>query len=344
MTTTVDTPARTSGRGWASWWARVTSRSWFGFVVRLLRMATTLWAISLATFGMTALLKGDAAETILGQTADPQALDALRAELHLDDPFWQRYFTWLGNAVQGDFGLSYTQAEPVSTLIGRALPVTLELIVLSMIVSLALAIPLGVLTAARPNNVFSRMVRVGSYALLSVPPFVIGVALVVVFALQRQLFPPAGWVPFSTDPLENLRFAALPVATLALAQVAILTQVLRGDMTSTLDQDFVSFADSKGLPARRVLFVHAFRPASFSLFTLAGAQFGYLVGGTVIVEVLFNLPGLGTAMTTAIAQRDLVTVQGITLFMAAAFVIVNFVVDSLYALIDPRLRIRHAAH
>ncbi len=312
-------------------------------LARLVRTLSTLFAVSLATFSLTSLLKGDAAQTILGPQADPSALAALRQQMHLNGPFYSRFFSWLGDAVRGNLGVSYTQDEPVSRLIWNALPVTLELVFLSLFVSLVIAIPLGVLSAYRPRNILSRLVRVLSYGLLSIPPFVIGVVLVTVFALEHHLFPAAGWRPLTQDPFGNLRSVVLPVATLSLGQIAIFTQVLRGDMTNTLDQDFVAFADAKGLAPRRILFAHAFRPSSFSLFTLAGATLGYLIGGTVIVEVLFNLPGLGTLLTQSIAQRDLITVQGVTLFIAAAFVLTNFVVDALYGVLDPRIRMRNGS-
>ena len=175
------------------------------------------------------------------------------------------------------------------------------------------------------------------------PSFVIGIMLILVFAIKLGWLPASGWVAFSDDPVENLKRVILPAFTLALPQIAVFSRLLRGDMMATLDQDFVSFADSKGLSTRRILLGHAFRPSSFTLLTLAGTSIGYLMGGTVIVETMFNLPGMGTLVTTAISQRDLVTVQGVTLFVATAFVVINFVVDLMYAVLDPRIRRGHGA-
>jgi len=181
-----------------------------------------------------------------------------------------------------------------------------------------------------------------TYAILSVPSFVIGIVLILVVSINWNRLPASGWVPLSESITQNLRRVILPAVTLAMPQIAVLSRLLRGDMMVTLDQDFVSFADSKGLSTRRILFGHAFRPSSFSLLTLAGTSVGYLMGGTLIVESLFNLPGMGSLALASINSRDLVTVQGVTLFVACSFVIINFLVDLLYAVVDPRIRRNHS--
>jgi peptide/nickel transport system permease protein len=311
---------------------------------RLLRMISTLFAVSFLTFLLTSLLPGDPALAILGpEGVTPEAIARIHRDLRLNDPFPLRYVRWLGDALTGNLGQSYTLTRNVSDLVWSRLPVTMELVGLSLLISMVVSIPLGIFSAYKPKSLLSRLVGLGSYAMLSVPTFVVGIVLVYVFAVQRNVLPASGWVPLSESISENLKRVLLPAVSLALGQIAIFARLLRGDMIATLDQDFVSFADSKGLSTRRILFGHAFRPSSFSLLTLAGTQVGYLMGGTVIIETLFNLPGMGTLVTTAINQRDLVTVQGVTLFVATSFVIINFLVDMLYSVLDPRIRRGHGA-
>lgn len=306
---------------------------------RLARLVATVMAVSFLTFMLTSLLPGDPSYVILGaEGVTPESLARVHRELHLDDPLPLRFVRWAGNALHGNLGKANVTQLPVSHLIAQRLPVTLELIAMAIVIALVISIPVGIFTAYRPKNPVARVISFISYLLLSVPSFVVGLGLILLFAIHWALLPAAGWIALSDDPMQNLKSAILPALALALPQVAVFSRILRGDMVATLDQDFVSFADSKGLSARRILLGHAFRPSSFSLLTLAGTSVGYLMGGTVIVETLFNLPGLGTLLVNAISQRDLFTVQGVTLFVAIAFVVVNFVVDMLYAVLDPRIR------
>jgi len=294
---------------------------------KVLRLALTLFAVSVFTFLLTSLLPGDPAVTILGANGvTPEALNAIHKDLGLDKPLVSRYASWLGNVLHGDLGTSYSLDRSVASQINSHLPVTLEIIGLAIVIALVVAIPLGVFTAYKASSAADRVISLITFALLSIPTFVIGIVLILVFAVHLDLLPPAGWVGLSEDPVENLRRA-----------------ILRGDMRTTLDQDFVAFADAKGLSMRRVLLGHALRPSSFSLVTLVGLSVGFLMGGTVVVETMFNVPGIGSLLVNAIYQRDLVMVQGVTLFIAVAFVLVNFVVDILYSVLDPRIRRRRVA-
>jgi peptide/nickel transport system permease protein len=312
-----------------------------GKVVRLL---LTLFAVSVFTFLLTSLLPGDPAVTILGANGvTPEALAAIHKDLGLDKPLVSRYAGWLGDVLHGDLGTSYSLGRSVGSQITSHLPVTLEIIGLAILIALVVAIPLGVFSAYKASSVADRAISLVTFALLSVPTFVVGIVLILVFAIRLDVLPPSGWVGLSEDPAENLRRALLPALALALPQIAVYTRLLRGDMRSTLDEDFVAFADSKGLSRRRVLLGHALRPSSFSLVTLVGLSVGFLMGGTVVVETMFNVPGVGSLLVNAIYQRDLVMVQGVTLFIAVAFVLVNFVVDLLYSLLDPRIRRRRVA-
>lgn len=308
------------------------------------RLLSTLLAVSVLTFLLTSLLPGDPAVTILGADGvTAESLDAVHQQLGLDKPLPIRYVSWLGDVVRGDLGFSHSLNLSVGSQIKSHLAVTLELIVLAMLMGLLVAIPLGIYTAFKADGLIDRLSSLVTFTMLSVPTFVVGVFLILLFAVNSHVFPPSGWVPLTDDPFGNLRSAFLPAVALALPQVAVLSRLLRGDMLTTLDQDFVRFADAKGLSTGRILFAHALRPSSFSLVTVAGLQVGFLMGGTVIVESLFNLPGIGQLLVNAIYQRDLVMVQSVTLFVATAFVVVNFVVDLLYSVLDPRIRRGHVA-
>ena len=302
-------------------------------------LVTTLLAVSVVAFLLTSLLPGDPAVALLGQSGvTPQALAQVRHQLNLNDSLPHQYIIWLGHLFQGNLGYSLVQHQSVSSMLRTHLPITLELIFLSMVISLVLAIPIGILTAYRAGRPSDQIVSTLTFVGLAIPSFVVAVVLILVFAVDLRLVPASGWVALTANPLENLRSAILPSVALALPQVAVFARVLRSDLVTTLQQDFVWMARSKGLSTWRVLLVHAFRPSSLSLVTVAGLQIGFLLGGTVIVENLFSLPGIGQLLVTSISSRDLIVVQGITLFIAATFVIVNFAVDMLYASLDPRIR------
>lgn len=311
---------------------------------KLIGLVTTLLAVSVGAFLLTSLLPGDPAAAILGQSGvTPQALAAVRHELGLNEPLPLRYLHWLGHVLQGNLGFSFVQEQSVSSILRSHLPVTLELVVLATIMSIALAVPIGILSAYRAGRISDQVTSTLTFIGLAVPTFVVALVLVLILAVDVHVFPASGWVPLTADPVSNLRSAFLPAFSLALPQVAVLSRVLRSDMVTTLQQDFIWMAQAKGLRVRRILFVHAFKPSSLALVTLAGVQVGYLLGGTVIVENLFALPGIGQLMVTSILSRDLIVVQGVTLFIAASFVIVNFLVDVLYSSLDPRIRRDRAA-
>jgi peptide/nickel transport system permease protein len=306
---------------------------------KVVGLVATLLAVSFLTFMLTSLLPGDPAATILGESGvTKEALAAVRAELGLNHPLPYRYWLWLDHLVHGNLGFSYAKNTKVSSLLASHLPVTVEIIVLALIISLVVAVPIGVFTAYRPGRIADQIAAGTTFVLLAIPSFVMALLLILVFAVHLRVLPASGWVPLSQNPVKNLRSAFLPSVALALPQIAVFARILRGDMITTLREDFVALATAKGLSTPRVLFGHAFRPSSFSLVTVVGLQVGFLLGGTVIVETLFSLPGIGAMLIGAIESRDLITVQGLTLFIAAAFVLVNFSVDLLYSVLDPRIR------
>ena len=309
------------------------------FALRFGVLMAVLLAVSFLTFSMMSLLPGDPALQILGgDNADPERVATVRSELGLDDPFLVRYGDWLGGVVRGDFGRSYRTSQPVAEAIRERLPVTVEVGTLALLFALVASVPLGVLSAYRAGTRFDKAVSGISFGLLSVPSFMLAVFLMYVFAVRLRWLPASGWTRLTDDPLENLKSAVLPALSLAVAEAAVYTRLLRSDVLQTLQEDFLVLARMKGLPTWRILFGHALRPSSISLMTVIGVQLAALLGGTVIVEQVFALPGVGLLLINGIYQRDLLVVQGVVLVVASAFVIVNFLIDMLYTVVDPRIR------
>lgn len=306
---------------------------------KIVQLVTVLFLVSIGTFSLISLLPGDPAVAILGPDQPPEAYIALREELDLDGPFFERYFTWLGNALQGDLGTSLvTPYRSVSELVGGAFVVSFELAVLGLLIALVISIPLAMLSARRPGGLLDRTVSAITFGLLSVPSFVAGLLLIAVFVNQLHMFPRTQWVPLAQDPIGNLYHAALPAFIIALAEIPTFTRVLRGDLVSTLQEDFVLSARAKGMPAWRIMLFDAFRPSSYSLITIVGLVLASLIGSTVIVETLFSLPGMGSLIVGAAYNGNVTVIQGAVLVIAVCYVLINTAVDLLYSVIDPRIR------
>lgn len=305
-------------------------------------VAAVLLLVTMATTLLLNLTPGDPAYVILGEHASPQQVQQVHHDLGLDRPLPVRYLAWLGAIGHGDFGTSVRTRQPVLQAIAERLPVTGELAALALLLALLASIPLGIYTAYRADGIGDRLTGFGVSLFISSPAFLTGLFLSYFLALRLGILPVTGWTPFATNPFENLHHVLLPAITLALAEVAIFTRVLRADLIATLQEDFILAARAKGLPTRRILVRHALRPSSFSLVTLAGLSLGRLLGGAVIVETLFALPGVGQLLVQSIITKDLVLVQGIVAFVALAYVVINALVDALYAYLDPRVRMAHA--
>ena len=314
-----------------------------GFIARKLPyLVSVLIAVSLLTFLIVSLLPGDLAYVILGDQATPEKVTALRHEMGLDQPIWWRYLGWLGNVLEGDFGRSFRTGQTVLQAVAERLPVSFELILFAEIAALAIGIPLAIASAARSGSAFDRLVTGTAFSMLSVPAFLSAILLIYLFAVKLRWLPATGYVPFSEDPLGNLRCFALPALTLALGEWPVLMRVLRSDMIATLQEDYIAMARAKGLRRSRILLVHALKPSSLALITVTGINIGFLIGGAVIVEYIFALPGIGRLLLNSIYTRDLVILQGVVLFVAVGYVLMNFIVDMLYAVLDPRIRHGHA--
>ena len=315
----------------------------FGFLARrLFYLVPVLIAVSLLTFLIASLLPGDLAYVILGDQATPEKVEALRQDMGLDQPVWWRYFGWLGHVLQGDFGRSFRTGQTVLQAVAERLPVSFELMLLAEIGALAIGIPLAIACAVKSGSAFDRFMTGSAFGMLSVPTFLSAILLIYLFAVQLHWLPATGYVPFSEDPIGNLRCFVLPALTLALAEWPVLMRVLRSDLIATLQEDFIAMARAKGLKPSRILLLHALKPSSLTLVTVTGINIGRLIGGTVIVEQIFALPGIGRLLVGAITTRDLIILQGVVLVVAFGYVLMNFIVDMLYAVLDPRIRHGHA--
>ena len=309
---------------------------------RLLYLVPVLIAVSLLTFSIASLLPGDLAYVILGDQATPEKVAALRADMGLDQPILWRYLGWLGHVLQGDFGRSFRTGQTVLQAVAERLPISIELMLLAQLGALAIGVPVAIICAARSGGPFDRLMTGTAFGMLSVPTFLSAILLIYLFAVELRVLPATGYVPLAEDPLANLRFFVLPSLTLALAEWPGIMRVLRSDMIATLQEDYIALAKAKGLTPGRILLVHALKPSSLTLVTVTGINIGRLIGGAVIVETIFALPGIGRLLVSAISTRDLIILQGVVLLVAAGFVIMNFIVDTLYAVLDPRIRHGHA--
>lgn len=305
---------------------------------KFLRLLPVLFIVTFATFAMVRLLPGDPARSFLGPEAPEEQVEQLREDMGIDKSVLVAYGGWISGVAQGDLGESYRTGQSVTEALAQRIPVSFQLMVMAQVFALVVAIPMGVITAYWAGGVVDRIWSGLAFGTIAVPGFVLGLLLIYVFPVTLGWFKISGFVRFSDDPLGSINSTILPALTLGLLQVAIYSRLLRSDMIATLQEDFVTIARAKGLSTRRVLLGHALRPSSFSLLTLAGLNVGQLISGAVVVEFLFGLPGVGLLMVNSILGRDLQMLQGAMLFIVVAYVLLNVLVDALYAVLDPRIR------
>jgi peptide/nickel transport system permease protein len=304
---------------------------------RLLSAIPVIWGVTLLTFITLSALPGDAASALLGINATPAELRAFRIKLHLNEPFWTRYGHWLGGAVTGNLGNSFSGGQSVTSIIAQRLPVTLELVIYALIITLVVSVPVAVLCARRPRGIVDRLSMVLSMASISIAPFVLALLLVIVFAVDTSIFPAI----FSGAPglAGNLHDYTLPSIILALPLIGFYTRFLRGDLLEQMQsEDYVVTARAKGLSEWRILTRHALRNSFIGLLTIIGLNLATLIGATVIVEQIFSLPGIGYELLQAISNRNVPVVEGIVLVFGIAVVLANLVTDLLYSVLDPRIR------
>jgi peptide/nickel transport system permease protein len=309
---------------------------------RLGELLVVLVVVSFGTFWLLSLIKINPAVSILGEGRSPAEYEAVRQSLGLDDPVVLRYLRWLGGAFHGDLGTSIIPPQSnVLDRIGAALPVSVELAVLGLVMALLLSVPLAMWSAYHAGGRVDRIISAGTFGVLSVPSFLAGLLIIIVFVNELGLFPRTEWVRLGDGVGQNLYHAFLPALTIALAETAMFTRILRNDLITTLQEDFILASKAKGMSPRHILLNDALRPSSFSAVTLLGLSLGRLIGSTVIVEALFALPGMGSLVVGAANSGDYPMVQGAVLVIAVIYVLSNVVIDLSYAALDPRIRRAH---
>lgn len=309
-----------------------------GYVLRrLVQSLAVLAGVSIIVFAMIHLIPGDPVRLALGTRFDPDVYNALRERAGLDDPLVTQYLQWAGSALTGDLGVSFRQGIPVTDLILERLPATLSLAGAAIVVASLIAIPMGTISALRPRSVIDGFATVGSQAGISIPDFWLGIMLILVFAGGLGWFPTGGYTPLSEDPLGWLHHLVLPAITAGAVSGAIMTRFVRSSVLEAMGQDHVRTARAKGMRARDVLRWHILRNALVPLVTVGGVQLAYLLSGVVVVEIVFSWPGLGQLALQAVQNRDYPLLQGAVLLFTVVFLVVNLIVDLVYARLDPRI-------
>ena len=308
---------------------------------RLLMALLVLVFVTIIVFVTVRLAPGDPVQAKIGPHGDysPENVERVKESLGLHLPLPAQYIYWLKNCLRFDFGVSLRNGADVGQLILQKLPISLELIVISMVFAVLLAVPLGVLSALKKGSVFDQVVSMISTGFLAIPTFSLGLLFILLFSVQLRLLPPNGYVSFIENPALNLRLVLMPALTLGLMEQASLTRYIRSETIDVLNSNYVRTARAKGMPSRVVYFKHAFKNVLVTVVTLVGMRFSQLFGGTVVVEQLFGWSGLGWFIYQSIINRDYPAVQASVLLIATIFVVVNMVVDILYAVIDPRIKL-----
>jgi len=308
-------------------------------VRRLVALLPMLVLVALMIFSVTYLIPGDAAATIAGEGASAADIERIRRELGLDDPFFVQFFNWLGDVLHGDLGTSLTTGRPVSTIIADRAPISLALGLAGLLVGVIVGTTLGVIAGTKIKSMRDRVAIVGASIGVAVPNFWLGLLLVTVFAVNLGWLPSSGYVPFSEDPAEFVRHLVLPAIALGLATAAEICRQTRASLGNTLELDYVRTARMKGLPGRLVVGKHAIKNAASPVVTTIGLQATVLLGGTVIVERVFGIPGLGTAAIEAVSSRDIPVIQGVALVTTLIAILVNLVVDLVQMYLNPKVRV-----
>lgn len=307
-------------------------------IKRIVAFALTLVFATVAVFLVLEVLPGDPASVMLGINAEPETIAVLRAKMGLDRSIPVRYLSWVSGMITGDFGTSYTYDVPVTELISDRIAVSLPLAILAIALSTVIAIPLGIFAAANHGKPIDFTVMSFSQLGVAIPNFWFAMLLIIFFSITLRLVPAGGFAGWNSGIFPALRSLLLPSIALALPQAAILTRITRSALLEVLGEDFVRTARARGVSHWQTIWKHALRNALIPVITIMGLQFSYLLAGTIIIENVFYLPGIGRLVFQAIAQRDLITVKSLVIILASVVVLINLIVDILYAVIDPRLR------
>jgi peptide/nickel transport system permease protein len=305
---------------------------------RLLISIPVLFGISVIAFFIVRLVPGDTVTAMLGSNYNEAQAEILRAKYGLDQPIFFQYVLWISNILQGDFGYSYFSNQPVLSIILERLPVTIELTLLSVICALVIALPLGTIAAIKRNGPFDYGSTIIGMFGISIPNFWLGTMMILFFSLFLSLFPSGGYVPLSESFVGNIQSLTLPVIALGTAVGAVVMRMARSSMLEVVGQEYMKMARAKGVPKTRLIFKHALKNALIPIVTIVGIQTGYLLGGSVVIEQIFSLPGVGRLALQAITNRDYALLQGTILFIASTFVMINLLVDIIYGFLNPKIR------
>lgn len=310
------------------------------YVKKIAGLFVTLALVSVITFAVFQILPGNPATVILGVDADPLQLQALTESMGLDRPFYERYFDWVRGVFQGNLGISYRYQQPVSELLTRALEVTGSLAIVTMVLVVLIGIPVGIWLAGHSSKRYSVLFSMISQISLSVPAFCMAVFLTSIFAVNLRWLPSFGFIGFDDDPIGWLRSLLLPALSLALGSSAVLIRYVKVSITNQQKQDYVRTAYSKGLRKRAVMYRHIVRNSLIPVITVLGMTTADILGGSIIIENVFSMPGIGQLISVSITSRDLPLLQGLTLYLAVIVVSCNFAVDIIYSIVDPRIRLK----
>jgi peptide/nickel transport system permease protein len=298
-----------------------------------------MFVVAVVVFFLIHLTPGDPASIILGPEALPEDVEKLRTELGLDLPIFEQFFNWFVALLQGDLGWSLYMNIPVWEAFTSHLGPTLSLAILAQLIAIMIALPFGIIAATKRGTKVDQFFMVFAMLGISVPSFLLGLLLILLFAVQLNWFPVAGYQPLSAGLWVHLKFMILPAITLGAIQAALIARMTRSSMLDILSMNYIKTAHAKGLKERKVVYKHALRNAFIPILTVIGQTFGTLVAGAVVTEVVFNLPGIGQLIVHSISRRDYAVIQGTVLLIAGAYVIINLIVDLLYGVVDPRIRL-----
>lgn len=313
---------------------------WVYIVRRLLLMVPVIVLVSVIAFSIILLLPGDPALAILGpeRARDAVAYQALRQELGLDRPIPVQYLSWVSKMAVGDFGSSAHYQQPVTRLVGQSIGPTVQLALTAMVIALLIALPIGIISAVRPGSWLDVIGTTLALSGVAIPNFLLGILMILLFALVLRVLPVGGYVPITENPVESLRLMLMPSLALGAGLAAVLMRQIRSALLEVLNQDYVTTARAKGLAGRHVVLRHALKNAMIPVITVVGVQIGRLMGGTVVIETIFSVPGMGKLAVASIFFRDFPVVQAIVLLMGTAILFSNLIADLLYGVLDPRVR------
>ncbi|MFB6254955.1 MAG: ABC transporter permease [Halobacteriaceae archaeon] len=305
---------------------------------RLLQLFPVLFGVSVVTFLLMHVAPGGPAYALLGVKATPEKVAQIRQQYNLNQPIYIQYLTWIWNVLHGDLGQSITRSRPVASLLVDRLPVSLSLAIFAMIISLTISIPAGIIGAVKKDQLPDTIARVFAFWGISMPNFWLGILLILIFGVKLSVLPVYGYVSPFKDPIAGIKHLILPAITLGTALAAIVTRMTRSSVVEALNEDYIETAKAKGAPTTLIVLKHGLRNGLIPVVTIVGIQLAYVLGGSVLVEQVFSLPGVGRLLISAVFQRDFPVVQGVVLIYALIFVGTNLIVDLLYAIIDPTIQ------